>query len=147
MTDLELHRMSLEALEDYEPNEAQRAITALRERLAQPEQHQDWCASLTQMLLSMPPKPAPCNCKPAQPEQEPVAWIGRGPLSGEVLLTDTEPDALVMRDFEMVPLYTAPQRREWVGLTGEELDLIARTADDLYAAALKAEAKLREKNT
>ena len=28
------------------------------------EQHQDWCASLTQMLTSMPPQPAPCNCKP-----------------------------------------------------------------------------------
>ena len=34
--------------------------------LAQPEQHQDWCASLTQLLMSMPPKPAPCNCKPPQ---------------------------------------------------------------------------------
>ena len=32
--------------------------------MAQPEQHQDWCASLTQMLMSMPPKPTPCNCKP-----------------------------------------------------------------------------------
>ena len=32
--------------------------------LVQPEQHQDRCASLTQMLMSMPPKPAPCNCKP-----------------------------------------------------------------------------------
>ena len=32
--------------------------------LVQPEQHQDWCASLTRMLMSMPPKPAPCNCKP-----------------------------------------------------------------------------------
>lgn len=37
-------------------------------------------------------------------------------------------------------------KRDWAGLTGEELDLIARTADDLYAAALQAEAKLREKN-
>ena len=32
--------------------------------MAQTEQHQDWCASLTQMLMSMPPKLAPCNCKP-----------------------------------------------------------------------------------
>jgi hypothetical protein len=31
-----------------------------------PEQHQDWCASLTQMLMSMPPKPAPCNCNPKE---------------------------------------------------------------------------------
>ena len=43
----------------------------IEEALAQPEQHQDWCASLTQMLMSMPPKPAPCNCKP---KQEPVAF-------------------------------------------------------------------------
>ena len=40
-------------------------------KLAQPEQHQDWCASLTQMLMSMPPKPAPCNCKPPQ-----RTWVG-----------------------------------------------------------------------
>jgi hypothetical protein len=36
----------------------------------QPEQepvaHQKWCASLTQLLLSMPPQPAPCNCHPPQ---------------------------------------------------------------------------------
>ena len=48
-----------------------KAITAIKEALAQPEQHQDWCASLTQMLMSMPPKPAPCNCKPPQ-----RAWVG-----------------------------------------------------------------------
>lgn len=41
---------------------------------------------------------------------------------------------------------TTPPRHEWVGLTGKELDLIARTAADLYDAALKAEAKLKEKN-
>jgi len=53
--------------------------------------HQRWCASLTQLLLSDPPRPAPCNCTPpaAQsqdsgietvaakggllPQQEPVA--------------------------------------------------------------------------
>ena len=40
-------------------------------QMAQPEQHQDWCASLTQMLMSMPPKPAPCNCKPPQ-----RTWVG-----------------------------------------------------------------------
>jgi hypothetical protein len=39
--------------------------------LAQPKQHQDWCASSTQMLMSMPPKPAPCNCKPPQ-----RTWVG-----------------------------------------------------------------------
>ena len=49
---------------------------AIKKALAQPEQHQDWCASLTQMLMSMPPKPAPCNCKPPQ----------RKPLTDEEIL-------------------------------------------------------------
>ena len=40
------------------------AITALRAAIEQAQgKHEDWCASLTQLLLSMPPKPAPCNCK------------------------------------------------------------------------------------
>ena len=42
----------------------QAAITALRAAIEQAQgKHEDWCASLTQLLLSMPPKPAPCNCK------------------------------------------------------------------------------------
>jgi len=32
----------------------------------EPVAHQKWCASLTQLLLSMPPQPAPCNCHPPQ---------------------------------------------------------------------------------
>jgi hypothetical protein len=43
----------------------------IEDALAVPTQHQDWCASLTQMLMSMPPKPAPCNCKPPQ-----RTWVG-----------------------------------------------------------------------
>ena len=62
----------------YEVIQCRDAITAIKEALAQPEQHQDWCASLTQMLMSMPPKPAPCNCKPLQ-----RTWVG---------LTDEEID-------------------------------------------------------
>ena len=53
-------------------------LAALRERLTQKEQeHEAWCASLTQLLLINPPKPAPCNCKTkiTEPEQKPVAWI------------------------------------------------------------------------
>ena len=49
----------------------QQALNKIKEALAQPEKHQDWCASLTQMLMSMPPKPAPCNCKPPQ-----RTWVG-----------------------------------------------------------------------
>ena len=51
------------------------AILALRTAIEQAQgKHEDWCASLTQLLLSMPPKPAPCNCKSktASPRQ----WQG-----------------------------------------------------------------------
>ena len=76
-------KLALEALETLMIERGSiydKAITAIREALAQPEQHQDWCASLTQMLMSMPPKPAPCNCKPPQ-----RTWIG---------LTDEEVESL-----------------------------------------------------
>jgi hypothetical protein len=83
-------KLALEALETLMIERGSiydKAITAIKEALAnealekmaenarelgldyepeQTEQHQDWCASLTQMLMSMPPKPAPCNCKPPQ---------------------------------------------------------------------------------
>ena len=108
MTEREALKLALEALHGFIPylplnDEAQcgrydKAITAIKEALAQPEQHQDWCASLTQMLMSMPPKPAPCNCKP-----EPLPWI----------------DKMVI-DVPNQPLYTAPQRKP---LTDEEIRL------------------------
>ena len=54
------------------------AIFALRAALAaEPvEEHERWCASVTQLLLCDPPRKAPCNCKKKQvePVQEPVAW-------------------------------------------------------------------------
>ena len=46
---------------------------AMKQR-TEPEKHEDWCDSLTKVLTSLPPKPAPCNCKRTEPEQEPVAW-------------------------------------------------------------------------
>lgn len=50
----------------FDGDDFHEALRLGKEALAQPEQHQDWCASLTQLLMSMPPKPAPCNCKPPQ---------------------------------------------------------------------------------
>jgi hypothetical protein len=47
------------------------AIASLHQAIAElesqkPVAHQKWCASLTQLLLSMPPQPVPCNCRPPQ---------------------------------------------------------------------------------
>ena len=55
-------------------------------------------------------------------EQEPVAWMQEMPTGDEtrsVRLTTVE--ALAREEWvNLIPLYTAPQRREWVGLTETE---------------------------
>ena len=63
----------------------------------------------------------------AQPEQEPVAWISEG---GDVSRSKRYMDEM---GFECNPLYAAPQRREWVGLTDEQMAVLnfMLGADDL----------------
>jgi len=90
----------------------------------------------------------------AQPEPEPVAWIEN--------LTDPQPHAVTDlkycsvadrdsgKDLTYIPLYTAPPKREWVGLTDEEVMLVM---DDVLEGggwldiARAIEAKLKEKNS
>jgi hypothetical protein len=76
-------------------------------------------------------------------EQEPVAWMS----DSDVGFYKEE-----FGNYPCVPLYTAPPRREWVGLTAEDMadahnsttgDLMMRLAG--FARAI--EAKLKEKNT
>ena len=52
----------------------------------------------------------------AQPEQEPVAWISEG---GDVSRSKRYMDEM---GFKCNPLYTAPPKREWVGLTLNEAE-------------------------
>jgi len=90
----------------------------------------------------------------AQPEQEPVAWLEPEwqekicPEFGyEVTITDDHP-----RDLCWIPLYTAPPKREWVGLTEEELEPLCDLWKVSYGSvyvdefARAIEAKLKEKN-
>ena len=78
----------------------------------------------------------------AQPEPEPVAWI-----SHNAGLYHGKPD----ESLNPLPLYTAPPKKEWVGLTDEEIregnkdSWVTRQAWE--SAAWWAEAKLKEKNT
>ena len=78
-------------------------------------------------------------------EQEPVAWISEG---GDVSRSKRYMDEM---GFKCNPLYTAPPKKEWVGLTDEELKPLcdenhimfgAYTVDFIQAI----EAKLKEKN-
>jgi len=77
-------------------------------------------------------------CKP-----EPVAWI-----SHNAGLYHGKPD----ESLNPLPLYTAPQKKEWVGLTDEEYEAMAEHyVTNCYFDTLKyaraIEAKLKEKNT
>jgi len=79
----------------------------------------------------------------AQPEPEPVAWI-----SHNAGLYHGKPD----ESLNPLPLYTAPQKKEWVGLTDEEYEAMAEHyVTNCYFDTLKyaraIEAKLKEKNT
>jgi hypothetical protein len=128
-------------------------------------EHQPWCDYLNVVLTSMPPQRAKCNCKNAQPEQETVRWFQQfGDTQPE-----QEPVAWMVRDQvdgcrypsasknpagsingESQPLYTAPSRKEWVGLTDEEKTSIFMQAEfnDLTERQMYdvVEAKLKEKN-
>ena len=118
------------------------AIVALRKRLAQPETLQ----RLTDVQQEIEAALAP--------EQKPVAWMyseGLAALKAGKCWTayGTKQD----KD-NNIPLYTAPQKREWQGLTDEEISEINKSipsgtevnlAKRVFAREI--EAKLKEKNT
>ena len=79
------------------------------------------------------------------------AGAGGGILGGHLLGWRT----VCAVEWEQYPLYTAPPRKEWVGLTDEEILSAAKEVPitcirqrdyDLHFAPI-IEAKLREKNT
>ena len=84
----------------------------------------------------------------AKREHEPVAWVYNG------ILHEFDPSEFATS--EVKPLYTAPPKREWIGLTEEERDNIINQAyDDYYARKVSdtdleiiknTDAKLKEKN-
>ena len=92
----------------------------------------------------------------AQPEQEPVAWASKRTLD---CIKDFDGTIYANGGFDdAVPLYTAPQPRQWQGLTDDEafkiLDNVLgfNTSFGLETNFVRAfvraiEAKLREKNT
>jgi hypothetical protein len=143
-SDRELMQQALEALEAAEHlyhhvglvvrrGEIEGVIAALRERLAQPEtvmaeyKFQTYAAYKTDGEMKIG----------VVPEQEPVAWVAG---NGTIVHSTTHPHLYT-------PLYTAPQRREWVGLTGDELaDLTLDYAGHPVRLTEAIEAKLKEKN-
>ena len=181
MTDRELMQQALEALGHtirttyadarFDAVLVNNAITALRERLAQPEPAPGYCQHCKQYTIEEP--------LPAQPEQEPVAGEyatcledGERVLIASVLpvgyggnktrtVRVVWPDGMdgVYTMFQFARLFspvgerTTPPCREWVGLTDDDLmelpgfdyDEAQFIAEQKFARAI--EAKLREKNS
>ena len=87
-------------------------------------------------------------------QQEPVAWItngGKGELWWYRSSKFDEEGNVIGPDPDDIPLYAAPPKKQWVGLTDEEInsvcykrDWTAHWTDTTFARAI--EAKLREKN-
>ena len=86
-----------------------------------------------------------------QPEQKPVAWMSDSPTKGNgKQLHWTKAEAWRWSS-NITPLYTAPPKREWVGLTDDEYaSALAQSKGDvlnrLVPFARAIEAKLKEKN-
>jgi hypothetical protein len=62
-----------------------------------------------------------------KPEEEPVAWItngGKGELWWHRSSKFDEEGNLIGPNQDDIPLYTAPPKKQWVGLTEREVELI-----------------------
>jgi len=130
MTDRELMQQALEALNHVNVQDRVQIIAALRERLAQHEAL-DKLVAIDQELGMF-----------EQPEQELVAHLYRD-HNGQLKLSQISPQPRFA-----FPVYTAPQPRQWQGLTNEEFSFGIQMASNTswMKAAKWVEAKLREKN-
>ena len=80
----------------------------------------------------------------AQPEQEPVGYVTIENISSWAQV----PSIKWFKKPAEGPLYTAPPKREWVGLTDEEVESWRGNYDFFDSALVReVEAKLKEKNT
>jgi hypothetical protein len=84
----------------------------------------------------------------AQPEPEPVAWLIQYSDRHE-FVWGKKPVFLSATVLAVEPLYTAPSKREWVGLTDEDKHYLNEVLNlqGRFPVIDAIEAKLRSKNT
>ena len=123
----------------YDEDAVNDAITALRQAIEQVEkqEHVEESANST--------KPVAESETAKSWEQKPVAWIHRIIKNGELLATHVNqvPPEKYEKWWTSYPLYAAPPRKGWIGLTDE--DLFVCDEDGLILAKYW-EAKLKERN-
>jgi hypothetical protein len=121
-------RQALEALEYIhtettaeEDNLIHTAIAALRSALEQQEQEPGFWGRVAARQSDKIKQLETALAALKQPEQEPVAW--QGVYDKTDLFYSKPPQA------DVRPLYTHPPRREWQGLTDEEIGMLYVTWD------------------
>ena len=145
---IEAMKQALSALEELMPTGPATAelrtnsINALRQAIEQAEQQTHTDHPMRHWDRTCP------ACVAEAEKQEPVAWMTNSEqdVTAEFLFSH------VQTPMHKIPLYTTPPKREWVGLTAEEIYNCWQSAVDengftkrkVYDAI---EAKLKEKNT
>jgi hypothetical protein len=137
----------LEALEiGYDSAQAEAAQYHAAMAGYRPERHVEMDANVAKIAAAITAVKAAL----AQQDQEPVAWASKRELAR---IKDFDSTIYVNGDFDgAVPLYTHPPRREWKGLTEEDMeDLLPLYSDpsantEMLEFAAAIEAKLKEKN-
>jgi hypothetical protein len=140
------------------------AIAAIKEALAQPEQStgnilMDSYKAMQSMKVQKPLHVV-CQCDKCKAEsQEPVAWMyqeyrddDQFNWRDEIQFVQPPNDPNYFR--HIVPVYTHPPQRTWVGLTDEEIKKTAKkhrwhesnVAPHLMPVFRSLEAKLKDKN-
>ena len=79
-------------------------------------------------------------------EQKPVAWTTM-PEAEDWCFVASSKDPTGKLEGKWFPLYTAPPRREWIGLTDADFEKEKFVDYNFMAGASFAEVKLREKNS
>ena len=157
----EAMQMALEALESDPTSLAwliskKQAITALRKALVDAddtsEKHVDEMVKTEHDKQIEIAQAYERGWNAALAQQEPVAWItdgGKGELWWYQSSKFDEEGNLIGPNPDDIPLYTAPPKREWVGLTDAEIHDMNGYEEDrrMYRFARAIEAKLKEKNT
>jgi hypothetical protein len=83
-------------------------------------------------------------------KDEPVAWFWFDERDGGewIHIADNQVNAEKFGDAKVIPLYTTPPQRTWVGLTDEDVENCLDVAEGSLGRVLSLiEAKLKEKNT
>jgi hypothetical protein len=148
MTDREIMQQALTVLKAWDAVAWRTldTIEGLEAALAQPEP-QVCCGDYEKCMKACTPRGRwLAENELAQPEQEPVAkhvcnlWINPETSFYEV-------DRCTHPINEVFPVYTAPPRKEWVGLTDDEIKKIMQQWRNGYIDIKDVEQLLKEKNT